>query len=116
MNDDYGHILCQLGPTFYYITDDGRQTKTFGLSKIFRTTTEVYRYIVQYGLPSSWKYLRLDKLDYLYIRCHKLRYAAREKFGLSLKTPLLILADRFEEEGMMKESKLLRTMVNVKSK
>jgi hypothetical protein len=96
--------------TTYYLDDDGKWVRSPYAAKLFKTYAEADR--AARGLKGPYSYLAeyeiVEGNELWYARRAKLKHQAKKLFGLPVNIPAYLVADRYEEEGMLEEAAMLR--------
>jgi hypothetical protein len=94
----------------YWLTEDKKWTRSRFAAEIFPSYQAAKGAIekITGGIKSYAVCEPVTGNTLLRIRKSKAKHKARKLFGLPLTTPDYMLADRFEEEGIMEEASLFR--------
>jgi hypothetical protein len=94
----------------YWFTDDGKWARSRHLAHLF--TQRGQAQLAVYNLPGIYKQdAFIEEIHgrvLSRIKKGMAKHKAKKLFRLPANTPANILADRFEEEGMLEEANLLR--------
>jgi hypothetical protein len=96
--------------TTYYLDDDGKWVRSPYAAKLFKTFPETDQAIRElkgdYRTQADREPVKGRQL--WYARKAKLKHQAKKLFRLPVNIPACLVADRYEEEGMLEEAAVLR--------
>lgn len=96
------------------VCDDLRFSRVFCKAATYIDVIEAYRHRNLLDDEDRLQFypVRLSVVDFTRIVQYRVKQKAKELFGLSRRTPIKIVADRYEEEGMDKEAAVLRWLIS----